>query len=85
MEVRFHARSRTRFAIRLQNEGGQFAFATNTEAAQDLGRGASAGRRPNVRDPLRELAGARRRYRLIATVARAGLGADVFDRHCELR
>jgi ABC-type polysaccharide/polyol phosphate transport system ATPase subunit len=68
------------FELRLRSDSGQFAFATNSEAQRvQTGRfapGAVATVRVRFENWL-----APGRYRLVATVARAGLGADVFDTH----
>ncbi len=83
MQVRFLAEVENPiFEIRLQNEGGQFAFATNTEAQRISAGRFEPGTDANVRIQFENWL-APGRYRLIATVARAGLGADVFDRHMQ--
>jgi ABC-type polysaccharide/polyol phosphate transport system ATPase subunit len=68
------------FELRLRSDSGQFAFATNSQAQQvPTGRfepGAVATVRVRFENWL-----APGRYRLVATVARAGLGADLFDTH----
>jgi hypothetical protein len=68
------------FEVQLQSDSGQLAFATNSDAHE-----ISAGRfeRDSVASVRVEFENwlAPGRYRLVATVARAGLGADVFDRH----
>jgi ABC-type polysaccharide/polyol phosphate transport system ATPase subunit len=68
------------FSISLLNESGQPVFISNTDAQRiDTGRFA-AGTEATV-DLRFENWLAPGRYRLIATVARAGLGADIFDAH----
>jgi hypothetical protein len=68
------------FAIRLQSDAGHFVFAANTEAARcATGRfapGSSAKVRMRFENWL-----APGRYRLVATVAHEGRGADVFAAH----
>ena len=81
MDVRFLSTiENPLFAVSLQSESGQFAFATNSDAHR-----ISAGRfEPDSVASVRiefENWLAPGRYRLGATVARAGLGADVLDRH----
>jgi ABC-type polysaccharide/polyol phosphate transport system ATPase subunit len=81
VDVRFHAPVETPiFSIALQNESSQTVFATNTDAQRvPTGRfepGAETSVRIRFDNRL-----APGRYRLFATVARAGLGADVFDAH----
>jgi hypothetical protein len=68
------------FSISLLNESGQPVFISNTDAQRmDTGRFA-AGTEATV-DLRFDNWLAPGRYRLIATVARAGLGADIFDAH----
>ncbi|MDQ6745793.1 MAG: ABC transporter ATP-binding protein [Actinomycetota bacterium] len=81
MDVRFVADVEDPiFAITLQNESGNVAFATNTDVQRiETGRfpaGTTAVIRMRFDNRL-----APGRYRLFATVARAGLGADVLDAH----
>ncbi len=81
MDVRFLAEvDEPVFAIALQDETGHVAFATNTNI-----QGTSTGRfAPGSRAAIRvgfENWLAPGRYRLIASVARAGFGADVYDAH----
>jgi ABC-type polysaccharide/polyol phosphate transport system ATPase subunit len=79
MQVHFNvAQEEPILAVALLNESGQVAFSANTDAQHiDTGRfeiGADATvkmRFDNYLSPGR--------YRLIASVARAGLGADLFD------
>ena len=68
------------FVVRLQSDSGQFVFATNTEAQQVATGRFAAGSVANVRIRFENWL-APGRYRLVATVARAGLGADVLDTH----
>jgi ABC-type polysaccharide/polyol phosphate transport system ATPase subunit len=68
------------FSIALLNESGQPAFATNTDSQRITTGTFAAGTDASVR--LRfENCLAPGRYRLIASVARAGFGADIFDAH----
>ena len=81
IDVRFHEPiDEPIFSITLQNETSQNVFATNTDAQHiETGRfqAASTGRvRVTIDNRL-----APGRYRLLATVARRGLGADVLDAH----
>ena len=68
------------FAFSLQSEAGHFLFVANTVSSSvETGRfqaGSIASVRLSFENHL-----APGRYRLFATVARAGLGADVFDAH----
>ena len=68
------------FAITLLNETGHPVFATSSDAQRivtgSFGPGASANIRMQFENWL-----APGRYRLTASVARAGFGADVFDAH----
>ena len=68
------------FAIRLQNDAGHFVFAANTEASHFATGHFEAGSTAQVRIQFENWL-APGRYRLIATVARAGHGADVFASH----
>ncbi len=81
MQVRFLTQVENPiFEVRLQNESGQFAFATNSEAQRISTGRFEPGTEATVRICFENWL-APGRYRLVATVARAGLGADVFDRH----
>ena len=81
MDVRFAAEVEDPiFSITLQNESGNVAFATNTSTQRiETGRFA-AGTTATIRMRFDNRLGPGR-YRLFATVARAGLGADVLDAH----
>jgi ABC-type polysaccharide/polyol phosphate transport system ATPase subunit len=68
------------FAIRLQNEAGHFVFATNSETAGCATGHFDAGTSAAVRMRFENWLGPGR-YRLIATVARWGHGADVYAAH----
>jgi ABC-type polysaccharide/polyol phosphate transport system ATPase subunit len=68
------------FAIALQNEAGQIVFATNTLIAGAATGNFDAGTTAAIR--LRFDAWlSPGRYRLVASIARQGLGADVLDTH----
>jgi ABC-type polysaccharide/polyol phosphate transport system ATPase subunit len=81
MDVRFSvAVTDPIFAITLQNEAGNVAFSTNT-VAQRISTGSFGARTTatvRIKFDNRLAPG---RYRLFATVAPPGLGADVFDAH----
>jgi ABC-type polysaccharide/polyol phosphate transport system ATPase subunit len=68
------------FSVSLQNEAGHYLFVASTDSSQvETGRfraGSFADIRLSFENHL-----APGRYRLFATVARAGLGADVLDAH----
>lgn len=68
------------FSISLQSEAGHYLFVASTDSSRvETGRfsaGTTAAVRLSFENHL-----APGRYRLFATVARAGLGADVFDAH----
>jgi ABC-type polysaccharide/polyol phosphate transport system ATPase subunit len=66
------------FAVALQNEHGYAAFATNSNAQEIQTGRFEAGSTASIRIDFQNVL-APARYRLIATVARAGLGADVYD------
>jgi ABC-type sugar transport system ATPase subunit len=68
------------FSITLLNESGQPVFISNTDA-QRMNTGRFAGGTEATVDLRFDNWLAPGRYRLIATVARAGLGADIFDAH----
>ena len=81
MDVRFLAAvDDPIFSITLENETGNVAFATNTNvhdtATGHFDPGSTAAIRLGFENWL-----APGRYRLIATVARAGFGADAYDIH----
>jgi ABC-type polysaccharide/polyol phosphate transport system ATPase subunit len=66
------------FAITLQNEHGYAAFATSSNV-HEIGTGRfEPGTTASIRITFQNVL-APARYRLIATVSRAGLGADVYD------
>jgi ABC-type polysaccharide/polyol phosphate transport system ATPase subunit len=81
IQVRFLADvENPKFIVRLQADNGQFVFATNTDA-HDLVTGTfDAGSLANVCIRFENWL-APGRYRLVATVARAGFGADALDTH----
>jgi hypothetical protein len=68
------------FAVSLQTEAGHYMFVASTDTSRlKTGRfsaGSTAAIRVSFENHL-----APGRYRLFATVARAGLGADVLDAH----
>jgi ABC-type polysaccharide/polyol phosphate transport system ATPase subunit len=70
------------FEVRLQSDSGQFAFATNSEAQRMSTGRFEPGTVATVRIRFENWL-APGRYRLVATIARAGLGADVFDTHMQ--
>ena len=68
------------FSVSLQSEAGHYLFVASTDTSRvetgRFGAGSTAAVRLSFENHL-----APGRYRLFATVARAGLGADVFDAH----
>jgi ABC-type polysaccharide/polyol phosphate transport system ATPase subunit len=68
------------FSFTLQNEAGHFVFATNTWAEGVVTGHFAAGTTAAVRMRF-ETWLAPGRYRLFASVAREGVGADVYDTH----
>jgi ABC-type sugar transport system ATPase subunit len=68
------------FSITLLNEAGQPVFISNTDA-QRMSTGRFAAGTEATVDLRFDNWLAPGRYRLIASVARAGLGADIFDAH----
>jgi hypothetical protein len=68
------------FSIALVNESGQVAFSTNTEAQRMPSGHFDAGTEASVTLTFENFLSPGR-YKLIASVARAGLGADIFDAH----
>jgi ABC-type polysaccharide/polyol phosphate transport system ATPase subunit len=81
MQVRFVAETvNPIFEVRLLNDGGQFVFATNSQAQQVSTGRFAAGSVTTIRVRFENWL-APGRYRLVASVARAGLGADLFDTH----
>jgi ABC-type polysaccharide/polyol phosphate transport system ATPase subunit len=81
MQVRFVAATDDPiFELRLLNDSGQFAFATNSQTQQIRTGRFEAGSTATVRLRFENWL-APGRYRLVASVARAGLGADLFDTH----
>ena len=81
MEVRFAENLENPiFSISLLNEAGQPVFITNTDS-QHMSTGAfAAGTEATIVLRFDNWL-APGRYRLVASVARAGLGADIFDAH----
>jgi ABC-type polysaccharide/polyol phosphate transport system ATPase subunit len=81
MQVRFLAEIiDPMFLIRLQADNGQFVFATNTDAQQLTTGRYGPGDVANIRIRFDNWL-APGRYRLVATVARAGFGADALATH----
>src|SRR5437588_2456577 len=81
MEVRFLADvDDPVFSITLQNETGQVVFSTSTNSVGEPTGHFPAGSTAAVRLHFQNWLGPGR-YRLIADVARAGFGADVYDAH----
>jgi ABC-type polysaccharide/polyol phosphate transport system ATPase subunit len=68
------------FAINLLNESGQPVFSTNTDTKQIETGTFEAGTRATIRLSFDNWL-APGRYRLNASAARAGFGADIFDAH----
>ncbi len=68
------------FAVILLNEAGQPVFTTNTDTQRITSGRFAAGSRASIALRFENWL-APGRYRLTASVARAGLGADVFDAH----
>jgi ABC-type polysaccharide/polyol phosphate transport system ATPase subunit len=68
------------FSISFQNEAGHYVFIASTDTSQVVTGNFRAGETASVRLRFDNLL-APGRYRLFATVARAGLGADVLDAH----
>ncbi|MBV9804901.1 MAG: ABC transporter ATP-binding protein [Solirubrobacterales bacterium] len=68
------------FAIALANESGQAVFSTNTDAQRIPTGHFAAGEDASVRLRFDNWLSPGR-YQLIASVARAGFGADLFDAH----
>jgi ABC-type polysaccharide/polyol phosphate transport system ATPase subunit len=81
MEVRFARQLEDPiFAITLLSESGQPVFITNTDSQRITTGRFAAGTEATVALRFDNWL-APGRYRLVATVARAGLGADIFDAH----
>jgi ABC-type polysaccharide/polyol phosphate transport system ATPase subunit len=81
MDVRFHqAVENPIFAISLQNDAGNIAFTTNTDSQRITTGGFAAGSTASIRLRFENWLGPGR-YKLFATVAREGFGADVLDAH----
>jgi ABC-type polysaccharide/polyol phosphate transport system ATPase subunit len=68
------------FSITLENETGNIVFATSTNVHEAMTGHFAAGSKGTVRVGFDNWL-APGHYRLIATVARAGFGADVYDIH----
>jgi ABC-type polysaccharide/polyol phosphate transport system ATPase subunit len=68
------------FAIVLANESGQPAFSTNTDSQRMTTGRFEAGNDASVRLRFENFLSPGR-YRLIASIAREGLGADLYDAH----
>jgi hypothetical protein len=81
LDIRFLAETEDPvFSITLENETGNIVFATSTNVHQTSTGRFSAGSKASVRIGFENWL-APGHYRLIAAVARAGFGADVFDVH----
>ncbi len=81
MDVRFLADAdEPVFAVTLEDESGNVAFATSTNVHETATGHFDAGAHASLRIGFDNWL-APGRYRLIGTVARAGLGADAFDMH----
>jgi ABC-type polysaccharide/polyol phosphate transport system ATPase subunit len=83
MDVRFHAEIENPiFAFSLRSEAGHTAFATSTELQHVQTGHYYAGDAATVRVPFENWLGAGR-YRLMASVAREGNVADIYDLHVD--
>jgi ABC-type polysaccharide/polyol phosphate transport system ATPase subunit len=83
LQVRFLAAATNPiFEVRMQGENGHFAYATNTESRRIESGQFEAGAVATVRFRFDNWL-APGRYRLVATVARMGAGADIYDIHTE--
>jgi ABC-type polysaccharide/polyol phosphate transport system ATPase subunit len=83
MDVRFHAETENPiFAIALRNEQGHTAFATSSYVDSIQSGRFDPGDTVVVRFRFENWLGPGR-YRLMATVAREGFGADLFDLHAD--
>jgi hypothetical protein len=81
MEVRFHEEVKSPiFAVTLQKENGHVAFSTSSDLQRVATGTFAAGSTASIRLRFENWL-APGRYRLFATVAREGFGADVFDAH----
>jgi ABC-type polysaccharide/polyol phosphate transport system ATPase subunit len=81
MDVRFHEKVENPiFAVTLQKETGQIAFSTSSDLQRVVTGVFAAGSTASIRLRFENWL-APGRYRLFATVAREGFGADVFDAH----
>jgi ABC-type polysaccharide/polyol phosphate transport system ATPase subunit len=83
MDVRFHADAENPiFAISLRNELGNVVFATSTYVDGALTGLFKTGETAVIRFRFENWLGPGR-HRLVATVAREGMGADLFDLHAD--
>ncbi len=83
MEVRFHAvATNPIFAISMSNELGHTVFAANTHVDQITTGHFNVGDTATIRFRFENWVGPGR-HRLNASVAREGLGADLFDLHSQ--
>lgn len=83
LDVHFHADTEDPiFAVALRSETGQTVFATSTEVRQIETGHFRAGETVAVRMRFENWLGPGR-YQLLASVARAGLGADLYDLHAD--
>jgi ABC-type polysaccharide/polyol phosphate transport system ATPase subunit len=83
MEVYFHQEAVDPiFAVSLQGDAGHIAFATSTQVAQISTGRFRAGETAVVRIPFENWL-APGRYQLLASVARDGFGADLYDLHAD--
>jgi ABC-type polysaccharide/polyol phosphate transport system ATPase subunit len=83
IDVRFHDTARNPiFGISLRNELGQPVFAANTAVDEIEGGEFHAGDTATVRFRFENWLGPGR-HRLTATIAREGMGADLFDLHAD--
>jgi ABC-type proline/glycine betaine transport system ATPase subunit len=81
MEVAFHQDAVDPiFAMSLHDESGHVAFATNTHIKQVATGRFKAGEAAVIRIPFENWLSPGR-YQLIASVAREGFGADIYDMH----
>ena len=83
LEIHFHQDADDPiFAVTLQDEAGHAAFATSTQVKQIATGHFRAGETAVIQIPFENWLGPGR-YRLIASVARDGLGADLYDMHVD--
>jgi ABC-type polysaccharide/polyol phosphate transport system ATPase subunit len=83
LEVHFHQDADDPiFAAMLQDDAGHAAFATSTQVKQIATGHFRAGEMAVIRIPFENWLGPGR-YQLIASVARDGFGADLYDMHTD--